>query len=103
MAHAGDYADARLKGHAVELLLTEALGGVHAGAVGLLTRLEQAAADGRDGTVYGRSLTAPRGFASHWLRLISTSIAVSVGDVICAWAGSVSEGLLVCGPDLAAA
>ena len=53
--------------------------------------------------MYGRSLTAPRGFTSHWLRLISTSIARSVGDVICAWAGSVSEGLLVCDSDLAAA
>ena len=40
-AHAGYYADAREKGHHVELLITEALGGVHSGFVRMLRRLER--------------------------------------------------------------
>ena len=61
-AHAGYYADARSKGHSVELLITEALGGVHGSAVKMLRRLERATAqDGaRDGTLYGRSRTAAK-------------------------------------------
>ena len=52
------------------------LGGVHGSAVKMLRRLERGVKDGaRDGTIYGRSLTAAKGFTSHWLRLISTSIA----------------------------
>ena len=61
-AHAGYYADARAKGHRVELLITEALGGVHGGFVRMLRLLErEVSRDGaRDGTVYGRSGTAAR-------------------------------------------
>ena len=48
----------------------------------------------RDGTVYGRSLTAAKGFTSHWLRLISASIAGSVGTSISVWAHDMARGLL---------
>ena len=58
--HVGYYADARAKGHTVVLLITEALGGMHDGAIRLLNQLEKAAKKkgGRDGTVYGRSRMA---------------------------------------------
>ena len=95
-AHAGYYADAREKGHRVELLITEALGGVHGSAVRMLRRLERdASRDGaRDGTVYGRSRTAATGFTSHWLRLISASIAGAVGTSIAQWAEDRARDLL---------
>ena len=61
----------------VELLITEVLGGVHSSACKMLRRLERHTKRGgaRDGTIYGRSLTAAKGFTSHWLRMISASIA----------------------------
>jgi hypothetical protein len=95
-AHAGYYADARAKGHRVELLITEALGGVHGGFVRMLRLLErEVSRDGaRDGTVYGRSRTAAKGFASHWLRLISASIAGAVATSISEWAHNMARGLL---------
>jgi hypothetical protein len=94
-AHEGYYADARAKGHAVELLITEVLGGVHGSAVKMLRRLEREVKDGaRDGTVYGRSLTAAKGFTSHWLRLISTSIAGSVATSFSQWGDYAARNLL---------
>ena len=48
----------------------------------------------RDGTVYGRSLTATRGFTSHWLRMISVSIASSIATSIAQWADDKACGLL---------
>ena len=101
-AHAGYYADARQKGHSVELLLTEASGAVHGSAVKMLRRLERDVnRDGAsDGTVYGRSLTAAKGFTSHWLRLISASIASAVGTSISMWAHNQAHNLLDIG-DLA--
>ena len=48
----------------------------------------------RDGTVYGRSRTAAKGFASHWLRLISASIAGAVATSISEWAHNMARGLL---------
>ena len=101
-AHAGYYADARAKGHSVELLITEVLGGVHGSAVKMLRRLERdTKRDGAsDGTVYGRSLTAAKGFTSHWLRLISASIAASVGSSITQWSDTLTQNLLDIG-DLA--
>ena len=56
----------------------------------------------RDGTVYGRSRTAAKGFTSHWLRLISASIATSVGGSISLWADMTARGLLDA-PDVTAA
>ena len=102
-AHAGYYADAREKGHRVELLITEVLGGVHGSAVRMLRLLERnATGDGaRDGTVYGRSLTAAKGFTSHWLRLISASIAGAVGSSIAQWSHDMARNLLDIG-DLSA-
>ena len=101
-AHAGYYADAREKGHCVELLLTEVHGGVHGTAIKMLSRLERdSKRDGaRDGTVYGRSLTSAKGFTSHWLRMISASIAGSVGVSIGSWAHDKARALLDLG-DLA--
>lgn len=101
-AHAGYYADAREKGHCVELLLTEVQGGVHGTAIKMLSRLERdSKRDGaRDGTVYGRSLTSAKGFTSHWLRMISASIARSVGVSIGSWAHDKARALLDLG-DLA--
>ena len=73
-----------------------ALGGVHGSAVRMLRRLERdASRDGaRDGTVYGRSRTAATGFTSHWLRLISASIAGAVGTSIAQWAEDRARDLL---------
>jgi hypothetical protein len=94
-AHAGYYADALAKGHPTELLITEVLGGVHGGAVKMLRRLERGVRDGaRDGTIYGRSLTAAKGFTSHWLRLISTSIAGSVATSFSQWGDYAARNLL---------
>ena len=77
-------------------LITEALGGVHGGFVRMLRLLErEVSRDGaRDGTVYGRSLTAAKGFTSHWLRMISASIAGAVGTSISEWAHNMARGLL---------
>ena len=70
----------------------------------MLRRLERdTKRDGaRDGTVYGRSLTAAKGFTSHWLRLISASIAplLSVGASITQWSDNTANNLLDIG-DLA--
>ena len=95
-AHDGYYADALDKGHVVELLITEALGGVHGSAVKMLRRLERdTKRDGaRDGTIYGRSLTAAKGFTSHWLRLISTSIAGSIATSFSQWGDYAARNLL---------
>ena len=95
-AHAGYYAEARERGHCVELLITEVLGGVHGSAVRMLRRLERdCSRDGaRDGTVYGRSRTAATGFTSHWLRLISASIAGAVGTSIAQWAEDRARDLI---------
>ena len=86
------------KGHAVELLITEVLGGVHGSAVKMLRRLEREVKDGaRDGTVYGRSLTAAKQRlpTSHsWLRLISTSIAGSVATSFSQWGDYAARNLL---------
>ena len=72
-----------------------ALGGVHGSAVKMLRRLEREVKDGaRDGTVYGRSLTAAKGFTSHWLRLISTSIAGSVATSFSQWGDYAARNLL---------
>ena len=86
----------------VELLLTEVQGGVHGTAIKMLSRLERdSKRDGaRDGTVYGRSLTSAKGFTSHWLRMISASIARSVGVSIGSWAHDKARALLDLG-DLA--
>ena len=102
--HAGYYADAHAKGHRTELLLTEVLGGVHGDAVRMLRLLERDVKreGARDGTVYGRSRTAAKGFTSHWLRLISASIATSVGDSISLWADMTARSLLDA-PDVTAA
>ena len=71
------------------------LGGVHGSAVKMLRRLEREVKDGaRDGTVYGRSLTAAKGFTSHWLRLISTSIAGSVATSFSQWGDYAARNLL---------
>ena len=51
-------------------------------------------------TVYGRSLTSAKGFTSHWLRMISASIASSVGVSIGSWAHDKARALLNLG-DLA--
>ena len=48
----------------------------------------------RDGTVYGRSRTAATGFTSHWLRLISASIAGAVGTSIAQWAEDRARDLI---------
>ena len=56
----------------------------------------------RDGTVYGRSRTAAKGFTDHWLRLVSASIATSVGDSISLWADMTARSLLDA-PDVTAA
>ena len=90
------HADARAKGHRTELLLTEVPGGVHGDAVRMLRLLERNVKreGARDGTVYGRSRTAAKGFTSHWLRLISASIATSVGDSISLWADMTARSLL---------
>ena len=45
-------------------------------------------------STHGRSRTAAKGFTSHWLRLISASIAASVGDSISHWADVLARGLL---------
>ena len=68
----------------------------------MLRRLERdTKRDGAsDGTVYGRSLTAAKGFTSHWLRLISASIAASVGASITQWSDTLTQNLLDIG-DLA--
>ena len=50
--------------------------------------------DARDGTVYGRSLTSAKGFTSHWLRLISTSIAGSVATSFSHWGDAAARNLL---------
>ena len=80
------------------------LGGVHSDAVRMLRLLERNVkrAGARDGTVYGRSRTAAKGFTSHWLRLISASIATSVGDSISLWADMTARSLLDA-PDVTAA
>ena len=98
-AHDGYYADARAKGHAVELLITEATGGVHHSALAMLKRYQTAlrAAPGSDRTTYGRSRTAARGYTGHWLRLLSTSIAVSLSDSVSAWARVVSGSVACAG------
>ena len=44
------------------------------------------ASPGRDCTVYGRSLTSPKSYTDHWLRLLSISIANSVAESVAAWA-----------------
>ena len=44
--------------------------------------------------VYGRSRTAATGFTSHWLRLISASIAGAVGTSIAQWAEDRARDLL---------
>ena len=49
----------------------------------------------------GRSLTAAKGFTSHWLRLISASIAGAVGTSIAQWSHDMASNLLDIG-DLAA-
>ena len=49
-----------------------------------------------------RSRTAAKGFTSHWLRLISASIATSVGDSISLWADMAARSLLDA-PDVTAA
>ena len=68
---------------------------LHGGFVrGMLRRLERDRDGARDGTVYGRSLTAAKGFTSHWLRLISASIAGAVGTSISVWAHDMARGLL---------
>ena len=87
----------------VELLLTEVQGGVHGTAIKMLSRLERdVKRDGaRDGTVYGRSLTAAKGFTSHWMRMISASIAGAVGTSLSVWAHDMARNLLDIG-DLAA-
>ena len=46
--------------------------------------------------------TAAKGFTSHWLRLISASIATSVGDSISLWADMTARSLLDA-PDVTAA
>ena len=72
-------------------------------AIKMLGRLERdTKRDGaRDGTVYGRSLTAAKGFTSHWMRMISASIAGAVGTSISVWAHDMARNLLDIG-DLAA-
>ena len=74
------------------------------GAVRMLRLLERNVKreGARDGTVYGRSRTAAKGFTSHWLRLISASIATSVGDSISLWADITARSLLDA-PDVTAA
>ena len=69
---------------------------MHGSAVKMLRRLERdTKADGaRDGTIYGRSLTAAKGFTSHWLRMISASIATSIGTSITKWADLKARELL---------
>ena len=83
-AAAGYYDDARGKGHNVVHLHTEALGGHAGGALSLLRRLDgRAKAKGhRDGTVYGSSSSATRGFFSHHLRLTSLAAFTNVGFAI---------------------
>ena len=80
----------------MQLLVTEALGGVHTGAATLLRRLGKAAtgAGSRDGTVYGRSTTAAKSFGTHHLRAISISIATSVARAIAQWGDSAANQLL---------
>ena len=41
-----------------------------------------------------RSLTAAKGFTSHWLRIISASIANSIGTSITKWADFKARELL---------
>ena len=69
---------------------------MHGDAVRMLRLLERDVKreGARDGTVYGRSRTAAKGFTDHWLRLISASIATSVGDSISLWADTLARDLL---------
>ena len=62
----------------------------------MLRRLERYTkrSGARDGTIYGRSLTAAKGFQSHWLRMISASIACSIGTSITQWADNKACDLL---------
>ena len=95
-AHAGYYSDAHAKGHSVVLLLTEALGGLHGTAVRQLRALHRRATRPRadDRTTYGSSRTATASFHTHWLRVISLSIASSLALAITERAESLGVQLI---------
>ena len=94
--HAGYYSDAHAKGHSVVLLLTEALGGLHGTAVQQLRALHRRATRPRadDRTTYGSSRTATASFHTHWLRVISLSIASSLALAITERAESLGVQLI---------